>query len=288
MKKIAFGAAVVAGLAIAWIAGAHVIAATAFDRAWASDEFVRRLPHNAENESATRISATAERLGELDSIRPALRDVLRGKAPSDGVVRFLESRANAIRTLRAAIISNPPPVWAADPEEILDPVEPPLALHLRLYTVLGADAALQRSRANERAAESDLRAVSILARSLEQRPEIGSLIVALIGHRIAASPPSDVRGPLLRAIEYDAWITRARAERYPAGEPNGSQLADAIRGAAAPFLRPIRVAQADLEIGRMQKMATAVAATPPSSPLPVPELRAWAPLFARINRSVRR
>jgi hypothetical protein len=198
-----------------------------------------------------------------------------------------------IRTLRAEIISNPSPVWAIDAGNILDHPEPPLSLHLQLFTIFGADALLQHERGDDRAARSDLRAVSILSRSLRQRPEIDALMIAMIGNRIVRQVAAkvggeydafDVRPPLLRAVEYEAWALRTRAERYPAGEPGDSKWADAIRRIAGPLLRPIRVVQADLEVGRMRRMAAVVASAAPCAPLPMPDMPEWAPVFQRINR----
>ncbi|PYQ47574.1 MAG: hypothetical protein DMF59_18530, partial [Acidobacteria bacterium] len=75
----------------------------------------------------------------------------------------------------------------------------------------------------------------------------------------------DVRGPLIRSIEYEAWSTRQRADRYPAGESDGSFLEDTVREAAAPFVRPVRLVKADLEIQRLRAVAANPSATIPGA-----------------------
>jgi hypothetical protein len=214
-------------------------------------------PPQTENASATRLMATFERFGDdVSTIR-------RGRVP-DG---FLQKHANTIRTLRAQILSEPPPAWALDANDMLEPPYPPLRMHMRLFSIFAADARAQR---NSAAAWADLHAIWILSRSLLQRPENISLRVALIGRRridvvageLKSPKPQwwreyesfDLRTPQARSLEYEAWLVRAWADRYPLGEPDGS-LFDDVRAVAAPFVRPIRLLQANLAIERMRREA---------------------------------
>jgi hypothetical protein len=207
-------------------------------------------PPKSENASATRLQSTVERFGDdLSTIR-------RGQV----TVAFLAKHANTIRTLRAEIVSDEPPVWSLDAGDILEAPYPPLRMHMRLFSILAADALAQK---NTPVAWADLHAIWILSRSLLQRPENISVRTALLGRRrieavaaqIASPRPAwwgeydsfDTRAPIARSIDYEAWRIRAFADRYPLGEPDGS-LFDSVRDIAAPFARPIRILQANLEI----------------------------------------
>jgi hypothetical protein len=68
----------------------------------------------------------------------------------------------------------------------------------------------------------------------------------------------DVRRPFIRALEYDAWCSRQRADRYPAGEPDDSRLVELVRDAIAPFVRPIRDLQANDSIAGDRQLADAL------------------------------
>jgi len=213
------------------------------------------VQHRTENESATRLLATAERFG------PDLGKFRRQPIPKE----LLDKHANTIRTLRAQIVSNDPPVWALDTSDILEPAMPPLRTIFRLYNVLTADAFAQQS--NE-AAWADLHAMWILSRSLYGRPEWISVATANIGRRMISSvatqlgePPAwfaefksfDIRAAKQRSIEYEAWLIRTRADRYPLGEPDGTFIGDSFRTLAAPLARPIRLMQAKMEIDAMRR-----------------------------------
>ena len=217
------------------------------------------VQHRSENESASRLLATAERFG------PDLGKFRRRPIPQE----LLDKHANTIRTLRAQIISNEPPVWAMDANDILDPVMPPLRIIFRLYNVLAADAFAQQSKT---AAWADLHAMWILSRSLYDRPEWISISTANIGRRMIASvagqlgePPAwfaevksfDTHAPMQRSIDYEAWLIHSRADRYPLGEPDGTFIGDSFRTLAAPVARPIRLMQAKMEIDAMRKQAAA-------------------------------
>ena len=218
--------------------------------------------HRAENESASRLLATAERFG-LDFGRFRRRPI-----PQE----LLDKHANTIRTLRAQIISNEPPVWAIDSEDILEPAMPPFRTVFRLYNVLTADAFSQRAKSNEVAAWADLHAMWILSRSLYDRPEWISVATANIGKRMIASVATQIGAPepawwsdfksfdshaaTQRSIDYEAWLIHTRADRYPLGEPDGTFIGDSFRTLAAPVARPIRLLQAKMEIEAMRKQAS--------------------------------
>lgn len=250
--------------------------------------------------------ATAERMSDN---RQALNDYIRREltsaspavaAPPEPVARFLDAQANTIRTLRAQLVSNPPPVWTLSVAEVLDPPIPPISLHMQLFAVLSADALAQQSRGNHAAAWSDLRAEWILSRSLWDRPEIWSVMTAMGGTRLvtAISPKLDapapawfddvlafdVTAPLVHALRYEAWIAQSRADRYPAGEPDDSRFAETIRRAVAPALRPVRVAQAAMRAGRLRETAAAVARVDPCAPFVIRDMREWSGLVRRFNR----
>jgi len=173
-------------------------------------------PPQAENASATRLMATFERFGDdVSTIR-------RGRVP----VEFLQKHANTIRTLRAEIVSDEPPVWTFDSSDILQSPDPPLRTHIRLFSILGADALAQK---NSPAAWADLHATWILSRSLLQRPEGLSIRIGLLGRRridaVAAllGPPLpawwseyksfDTQTPAARADVYDARMLVAELRR---------------------------------------------------------------------------
>jgi hypothetical protein len=164
----------------------------------------RDFPNRAENESATRLMATAERFGD-------------GR----------HSDADTIRTLRAEIISDPPPVWAQHVDDVLEPPMPPLGRHMRLFRLLNGDAISQHECGNDRTAWADLHAIWILSRSLWTRPEAWSINTAATGTRMVITVAAklgqprpawwsevatlDVRRPLVRSIQYEARVMRERA-----------------------------------------------------------------------------
>src|SRR5439155_22766575 len=69
---------------------------------WPGSDFTSRFPNHAENDSATRLMATASRL-------------------SDG----RHNDAATLRTLRPQIIPSPPPIWARQREHALEAPSPP-------------------------------------------------------------------------------------------------------------------------------------------------------------------
>src|SRR5437867_1280338 len=294
-KAIALLAAIGGGVLIAWVTGSRALSGKSMVTNWPARDFARQFSDRDENESASRLLATVERFGDdLGKARPALSDYIRsGSVPPP----ILDQHANTIRTLRAQIVSNPPPVWSLHINDILEPPTPPLTTAMQLFTLFGADALAQR---NEAAAWTDLRAAWILARSLWDRPEPMSVMIAMSGTRVVASvatklqPPIpswwkeaaafDVRPPLLRSIEYYAWATRVRADRYPVGESDGSRFDDALRRVVAPVLRPIRAAQTSIAVGRLQKVAIAARNSDPCEPFVIAEAPDWAAFVRRFHR----
>src|SRR5438093_13097149 len=109
-----------------------------------------------------------------------------------------------------------------------------------------------------------------------------SVMIAMSGTRVMASvatklqPPIpswwkeaaafDVRPPLLRSIEYYAWATRVRADRYPVGESDGSRFDDALRRVVAHALRPLRHSHTSIAVGRLQKASIHARNYDPSDP----------------------
>jgi hypothetical protein len=297
-KALAILAAAGAGALVAWLAGSRAFSGETVVLDWPDRKFARQFPNRAENESATRLMSTVERFGdELPKARASLTDYIRKEGPPPP---FLEKHANTIRTLRAQIASNPPPVWALQIDDILEPPLPPLTLHMQLFQLLGADALAQHKSGNEAAAWADLRAAWILSQALWNRPEAWSVGTAMVGNRVIAAvaakldPPLpawwsdaaafDVRPPLVRSIAYEAWAARARADRFPVGESDGSRLDNAVRRAAAPFVRPIRVAQASLVAGRLRHAAAAVENSDPCEPFVIASMPEWAGFVRRFNR----
>jgi hypothetical protein len=253
MKTLGFVAALAVATLAVWLGAAHALGnkrPIVGDIEWPGggklSELARQFPTVAESESATRLLATADRLPD----------------PS------------AFQTLRAEIISNPAPIWARQIDDILEPPTPPLILHMRLFAMFASDAREHHDRGKDAIAWSDLHAMWILAQSLWQRPELMSVGVAMRGTRtivaVASKLPQprpswwpelatfDVRRPFVRALEYDAWVARQRAERYPAGEPDDSRFLELVRDAAAPVLRPIREVQANESIAHDRELADAL------------------------------
>ena len=255
---------------------------------WPARDFAARLPNRAENASASRLMATVSRFG----------DDLRRSRPTP---EFLEKHGNTIRTLRAQIVSNPPPVWASSATDVLDPPMPPVSVHRWLFQIFAADAIAQHRRGSDAAAWADLHAIEILSRALWERPEAWSIGAAAFGNRlittVAASlsspPPAwfaeaaafDVRPPLVRAIEYEAWALRERADRYPAGESDGSFFEDTLRDVAAPILRPLRAVQSSVAIQRLHEVAEAIEKAGPCDRIKVAAAPEWSAFAQRVLSS---
>ena len=152
-KTIALLAAVSGGVLTAWLGGSRALTGATLAVDWPSRNFAAQFSDRDENDSATRLLSIVERFGDdFGTIR-------RGVVPTG----FLAKHANAIRTLRAEIVSNPPPVWPLQISEILEPPVPPLGTHMQLFQLLAADAIAQHDGENERAAWTDLRAAWVLA-----------------------------------------------------------------------------------------------------------------------------
>jgi hypothetical protein len=166
------------------------------------------FPPRAENASAERLLSTIERFGtDLDMI-------WWGEVPCG----FLQKHANTVRTLRAQIVSNEPPVWQTDIDDVFHAPMPPLRLQLRVFAILAADARVQKNAA---VAWTDLHAMWILDRALFDRPEGTSIRAALYGRRVIlnsarhlGSPPQwwrelqsfDTTTPETRSRGYEVWL----------------------------------------------------------------------------------
>ena len=114
--------------------------------------------------------------------------------------------ATSSPVFRAQIVSNPPPVWPLHINDILEPPTPPFSTSMQLFTLLGADALAQR---NEAAAWTDLRAAWVLARSLWDRPEPMSVMIAMSGTRVVASVATKLQPPI------PSWGSLAAEARMP-------------------------------------------------------------------------
>jgi hypothetical protein len=166
------------------------------------------FPPRAENASAERLLATVERFGDdIDMISW-------GEVPCG----FVQKHAATIRTLRAQIVSNVPPVWRNDIDDVFHSPAPPLRINYRLFAILAADAA----QTTPAAAWADLHAMWILDRALFDRPEPAAIRTALLGRRMILDASRrlgtrpewwrelesfDARGPQTRASAYDVWLT---------------------------------------------------------------------------------
>lgn len=308
-KLLVLGAAIAAGTLLTWLAAVHTLAGAApapADAEWPGTgshfSFMQHFARREENESARRLLATAGRFGESDlrDARRPLFDYIRGTSILAPPPPFLAEHANTIRTLRAQIVSNPAPLWALDMSDVFDPPLPPLVTALQLVTVLGADAVAQHAGQNDRAAWTDLRAAWIVSQSLWDRPEPISVVYALgatrtimnAGDKIDGPRPSwwaemmafDVRAPLLRSMQYEAWINAMRAEKYPAGEPDESRVRDVARRALAPLLRPVREVQATLQAGHLRRAAQSIAQAGPRVDFSAAAAPEWAGMVERVNR----
>jgi hypothetical protein len=162
------------------------------------------FPPRAENASAERLLSTIERFGDdLDWIRW-------GEVPCG----FVQKHANTIRTLRAEVVSNEPPVWQSDIDDVFHPPMPPLRLQFRVFEILAADAASQQNAA---VAWTDLHAMWILDRSLFDRPEASSIRTALFARRLIldASKHLGARPEWWRELEsFDTSTAEARSHGY--------------------------------------------------------------------------
>ncbi|HJT18360.1 MAG TPA: hypothetical protein VJ853_13265 [Thermoanaerobaculia bacterium] len=162
------------------------------------------FPPRAENASAERLLSTIERFGDdLDTIRW-------GEVPCG----FVQKHANTIRTLRAQIVSNEPPVWQTDIDDVFHAPMPPLRLQFRVFEILAADATSQR---NPAIAWTDLHAMWILDRSLFDRPEASSIRTALFARHMIldASNHLGPRPEWWREVEsFDTATAAARSHGY--------------------------------------------------------------------------
>jgi hypothetical protein len=162
------------------------------------------FPPRAENASAERTLSTIERFGgDLDMI-------WWGEVPCG----FLQKHANTIRTLRAQIVSNEAPVWQTDIDDVFHAPMPPLRMQMRVFSILAADAASQKSPA---IAWSDLHAMWILDRALFDRPEATSIRAARYGRRLIVQSAKHLGDPPAWWRDFEAFDTttaEARSHAY--------------------------------------------------------------------------
>lgn len=309
IRLAAFVAALVAALVLVWAVGNHLIRDGRVEPVAARPHF----PDRNENESATRFYSTLARfdVDELRQQREAqiefiAREVASPKrgadAPPPKLADFLSRNAPALRVLRAQLASNPPPAWKMRANDLLDTPQPDSIVIMRVLMMFAADALAEHSQRNDAAAWADLDAMWALVESLWVRPEIPSVLTALGGSRLLTAvasklpPPQprwwtdfvalDPRISFARALEYESWATRARAERYPIGEPDDeTSFHEAMRRAAEPLVRPLRVMQADARVRDMRQLRRELAISDPCKPLPVP-VPQWSSTIARLNRFI--
>jgi hypothetical protein len=295
-----------------WAIGTHSFHGVRVEPTPAPDEVHRRFPNHDESDSAARFLATItrfdepdlrrQRVGAVEYIRREVAStVAASSAPPDGLARFLQRNASTLAILRAQLVSNPPPVWLQRADDLAETPQPDVILISHLFTTLAADALNEHSHRRDAIAWTDLGAIWVLAQSLWVRPEVPSVISALGGCRLIAavasklSPPAarwwrdflvfDPRPPFARSLEYEAWALRMRAEKYPAGEPDeDSGFHEAMRTAAEPFLRPIRVMQADARVRDLRELARGIATADPCGEPPRGALRRWSGMLQRLDR----
>ncbi|HSP33385.1 MAG TPA: hypothetical protein VLU46_03605, partial [Thermoanaerobaculia bacterium] len=235
-RAIAFVVGLVAAAAIVWLLGNHAFSGARVER---PPDARRTFPDHEENASAARVLASVTRFDEKDlrQQREAEIEYIRTRiaselpaAPPESLARFFERNRAAISMLRAQLASDAPPQWKQHADDLLETPQPDLIVMNRLLLMFAAHALAERDATT---AWADAGAMWVLARSLWVRPEIPSVLTALGGSRqiaaVATKLPApaprwwndfttfDVRAALARALEYEAWATNTRAERYPVG-----------------------------------------------------------------------
>lgn len=312
MKRfLLFVAALAVTVGVAWWAGSRVV--TPPKKIGTAVEPPPSFPDREENETARRLLALVPRADEekiragrsaaIDYIRREVASpALEPAAPPENVAANLAANAKAIASMRALLLSNPPPVWKLRASELIDPPMPEFPLFMQVFTLLSADALSEQSLGRTAAAWSDLGAIWVLAQSLASRPEANSVLLALTGNRLlnaAASklpPPApawwgefasfDPRPAFVRAMQYEAWAMRSHAERYPAGEPDEEGgFGETVRQAAEPIFQPIRVFEAEQRSRAIRELAPQVAVAKPCDAISEREgARYWSSSARRLSR----
>ncbi len=307
-----FVAALIVAVVVVWAVGHQVVSGPRVEPAPVMKNVQQRFPNLIENDSAARFFSTLSRIDEkeLSVQREKEVDYLQREIASPAATtspppaplsRVLEKNAVTLGILRAQLASNPPPVWAQRPADLLDPPQPDVILISRLFTTFAAHSLAEHNRLDDIGAWSDLTAMWVLARSLWSRPELPSVLAALGGCRMIAATASklpapapqwwsdflqfDPRRPLAQALEYEAWAARSHAERYPAGEPDETNgFHEAMRRAAEPFVRPLRVMEADSRVHDFRDLMQAVTSTDACGPISQAVRERWLGTVLRLNR----
>jgi hypothetical protein len=312
-RFLIFVAALVVTVGVAWWAGSRVV--TPPKKVGTAVEPPPSFPDRDENETARRLLALLPRADEekiregrsaaIDYIRREVSNpALEPAEPPNDVAKNLEANGKTIASMRALLLSNPPPVWKQRANDLIDAPRIEFPLFMQVFTLLSADALAEQSRGNTAAAWADLGAMNVLTQSLWTRPESNAVLLALTGDRLlnaAASklpPPApawwsefatfDSRPNFVRAMQYEAWAMRAHAERYPAGDPDDEgDFDEVLRQAAEPMFQPIRMFEAEHRAKAIRELAPIVATAKPCDAIPNPEgARYWASSARRLHRFV--
>ena len=266
----------------------------------------------AENETAARVLAAVARLddGAMRRQRESAIEYLRrevasssaaAEPPPSELAVFLKKHAAEMQAIRAQLASNPPPVWKLRTEDLENTSQPDLIAIMHLFSMFAADAMASHSAQRDAVAWADLGAMWVLSRSLWSRPDIESVLTALTGSRmiggvaVKLSPPApqwwldfvsfDPRQAFAPALVHEADRVRKYAEQYPIGppddDPNGP--ATAIRRVIEPFVRPVRVVQADESARHLRELAVTIPRSGPCDALP-PAARKWTSTLHRLSR----
>lgn len=313
MNRIpAFIAALAAALLIVWAIGHYAVDRVRVEPAPVFD-VQTQFPDRDENESAARFYSTTARLdlaqvrrqreAAIDYIaREVTSPSMASAQPPAKLAAFLDANAPALHILRAQLASNPVPLWKLRANDLLDTQQPDYILMMQLSVAFAADALAEHSRHHDAGAWADLEAINVTAQSLWSRPELTSVLTALNVSRLITAiatklpPPAppwwaafvarDPRAPLLRSLQYEAWAARTRAERYPAGEPEDETgFQEAMRRAAEPFVRPLRVMEADSRVSDFRELMREIMRTDPCTADAVAVPR-WTGTIARFNRFI--
>jgi len=173
---------------------------------------------------------TADTAGDpYDKVNVAVGDYLRAQLerpamaidpPPAEVGQFLDENAAAIDAVRDHLLHGQPIVWRTHMAEGRSMPIPNLLGHMKLYKVL-VTRALRSAQRGDVAAWDDLHASWILSRSLWNRPEMISVLIALAGSRMvnaaAAKMPgsepgwlaemrnADSRGAMASSFQAESW-----------------------------------------------------------------------------------
>lgn len=311
IRVLAFVAALVAALLVIWAAGHYVVAKAPPPPPPRAIDVRKQFPDRDENDTAGRVLTMIAKLdeNELQRHREMLVDYLRREvispstetaAPPDALARFLAANRPTLRILCAELATHPTPVWKSRADNLVDTPQPDDVMITRLFLLLAADALAEHNHHNDPVSWSDLGGIKTLSDSLWTRQEIPSVLTALTGSRMIAAVATklpapaprwwndfvsfDPRAAMLRALDYEEWALRTRAHRYPAGEPDdGSGFFEAMRHAAEPFLKPIRVMEAESRVRDLREVIRRMKSSDVCDPAQSRE-SPWTSTIERFNR----